>query len=534
MAAAFRVIIRRRDGKTEKRAFATLAEAVDDAGDRAALRGDGDRASAAGRARAGARVRAGRAGRGARRAARAGRRAGRGRRPRRRHDGGVHGPRAAPAVEPRDREDAWAALRREAAGSARASVEAMATISAAGIRHVQDRRRPRGDAPGLRRDAHHRRRRLGPPADRRRGGRGARRLPELGVDFIDTADSYGPDVLRGAHRRGAGALRRRHVATKGGFTRHGPERAGSRSGGREYLRQCALMSLRRLRRRARSTCGSCTASTRGTARRAVRRAEGLQDEGNVRHLGLSRGLRRGDQGRPGGLRGRDRAEPLQPDQPRSPRTCSTYCEEQGIGFIPWFPLAAGELAEPGGAVDAIAAAPTTRRRARSRWRGCWRKSPVMLPIPGTGSVEHLEENVAAADLRLSDEELATLDAASAARASLEAPVGAQGGERLERHHPAPLEGDGGVPGGQVKSQPPSSLLGARELVELRVDQRVAGRGARPAWSGRGATSSARERSPSTPASTLQDPVVGHALARAPSSSASARARSGTASRKCTA
>jgi aryl-alcohol dehydrogenase-like predicted oxidoreductase len=89
----------------------------------------------------------------------------------------------------------------------------------------------------------------------------------------------------------------------------------------------------------------------------------------------------------------------------------TYCEEQGIGFIPWFPLASGGLAQPGGAVDEIARA---HDAAAGQIALAWllAKSPVMLPIPGTSSVAHLEENVAAADLTLSESELATLDAAS--------------------------------------------------------------------------------------------------------------------------
>ena len=89
-----------------------------------------------------------------------------------------------------------------------------------------------------------------------------------------------------------------------------------------------------------------------------------------------------------------------------------YCEEQGIGFIPWFPLAAGKLAEPGGPVARDRRGPRRDAPARSRWRGCCSAAPVMLPIPGTGSVEHLEENVAAADLELTDDEIAELDAAA--------------------------------------------------------------------------------------------------------------------------
>ena len=90
-----------------------------------------------------------------------------------------------------------------------------------------------------------------------------------------------------------------------------------------------------------------------------------------------------------------------------------YCEKHGIGFIPWFPLAAGELAAPGSVLTAIARS-TRRARARSRSPGCSKRSPVMLPIPGTGKVAHLEENVGAAAIKLSDEEFAALDRAGKA------------------------------------------------------------------------------------------------------------------------
>ena len=137
----------------------------------------------------------------------------------------------------------------------------------------------------------------------------------------------------------------------------------------------------------------------------------LQDEGKVRHLGLSEVSVEEIKAARRGLRGRDRAEPLQPHQPRSPRTSSTTASSEGIGFIPWFPLAAGELAEPGGPVAEIA---ERARRDAGQVALAWllARSPVMLPIPGTGSVEHLEENVAAADLELTAEELARLDEAS--------------------------------------------------------------------------------------------------------------------------
>jgi aryl-alcohol dehydrogenase-like predicted oxidoreductase len=136
----------------------------------------------------------------------------------------------------------------------------------------------------------------------------------------------------------------------------------------------------------------------------------LQDEGKVRHLGLSEVS----------------VEEIRAAQDvfqvatvqnlynltnRKSEDVLDYCEQQGIGFIPWFPLAAGELAEPGGAVAEVAAAhDATPGQIALAW--LLARSPVMLPIPGTSSVEHLEENVAAAELELTDDELARLDNAS--------------------------------------------------------------------------------------------------------------------------
>jgi pyridoxine 4-dehydrogenase len=236
-----------------------------------------------------------------------------------------------------------------------------------------------------------------------------RRLPELGVDFIDTADSYGPyyseDYIAEALAPHGGV----HVATKGGFTRHGPG-IWQELGRREYLRQCALTSIRRLRVDAIALWQLHRIDPRTDAAEQFGEMKAMQDEGLVRHLGLSQVS----------------VEEIKAAQEvfevatvqnlynltnRQSDDVLRYCEDQGIGFIPWFPLASGELARPGGAVDAIAHAhDATAGQVALAW--LLAKSPVMLPIPGTGSVAHLEENVAAAGLRLSDAELATLDAAA--------------------------------------------------------------------------------------------------------------------------
>jgi pyridoxine 4-dehydrogenase len=237
-----------------------------------------------------------------------------------------------------------------------------------------------------------------------------RRLPDLGVDFVDTADSYGPfyseDYIAEAlapYDRGT------IVATKGGFTRHGPG-IWKEVGSREYLRQCALMSLRRLKVDTIDLYQLHRIDPRTDRDEQFGELKALQDEGLVRHLGLSEVS----------------VEEIKAAQEvfevatvqnrynlvdRGSEDVLRYCEKEGIGFIPWFPLAAGSLAKPGGAVDTVATAhDATAGQVALAW--LLAKSPVMLPIPGTGSVSHLEENVAAAELELSDEELATLDAAA--------------------------------------------------------------------------------------------------------------------------
>src|SRR4051812_45483887 len=237
-----------------------------------------------------------------------------------------------------------------------------------------------------------------------------RRLPELGVDFIDTADSYGPyfseDYIAEALAPYDGGIT---VATKGGFTRSGPG-AWEAVGRREYLRQCALMSLRRLAGDTIDLYQLHRIDPRTDRDEQFAELKALQDDGLVRHLGLSEvtvdEIKAAQE-----VFEVTTVQNLYNLTTRKSEDVLQYCEEQGIGFIPWFPLAAGKLARPGGPVDAIAKAhDATAGQVALAW--LLAKSPVMLPIPGTGSVEHLEENVAAAELQLTDDELALLDAAA--------------------------------------------------------------------------------------------------------------------------
>jgi pyridoxine 4-dehydrogenase len=249
----------------------------------------------------------------------------------------------------------------------------------------------------------------GPPPDREAALAVLRRLPEVGVDFVDTADSYGPHVSEELIHEALHPYDGITVATKAGLTRTGPNVWPPR-GRPEYLRQCCEMSLRRL--------GLETIPLYQLHRidAAVPREEQfgvlreLQDEGKVRHLGLSEvsveEIEAAGEHFPVAT-----VQNLYNISNRQSKDVLEHCEEHGIGFIPWFPLAAGKLAEPGGEVAEVAEAHgATPGQVALAW--LLQRSEVMLPIPGTGSVAHLEENVAAAELRLAPGELERLDAAA--------------------------------------------------------------------------------------------------------------------------
>jgi pyridoxine 4-dehydrogenase len=251
----------------------------------------------------------------------------------------------------------------------------------------------------------------GDPADPAEARRVLARLPEVGVDLIDTADSYGPFVSEELLREVLHPYRGLVVATKGGLTRHGPD-VWKPVGRPEYLRQCVLMSLRRLavERIDLWQLHRIDPLVPRDEQFGVMRA--MQDEGLIRHLGLSQvTVADVDEAR--------RHFPVASVQNlyhlarRDSEDVLAYCEAHGIGFIPWFPLAAGSLARPGGLLDEVAARlGATHGQVALAW--LLRKSPVMLPIPGTGRLAHLDENVAAASLRLGDDDAAALDAAGAA------------------------------------------------------------------------------------------------------------------------
>ncbi len=248
----------------------------------------------------------------------------------------------------------------------------------------------------------------GPPEDRASALAVLRRLPELGVDFIDTADSYGPYVSEDLICEALHPYDGISVATKAGLTRSGPEQWPI-LGRPEYLRQCCEMSLRRLGVEVIDLWQLHRIDPKVPREEQFGVMKDLQDEGKVRHLGLSEvAVEEIEAARE--IFEVATVQNLYNLTERKSESVLDYCEQHGIGFIPWFPLAAGSLAEPGGVVAETADRhEATPGQVALAW--LLARSEVMLPIPGTSSVKHLEENVAAAALRLSDEEIERLDAA---------------------------------------------------------------------------------------------------------------------------
>jgi len=251
----------------------------------------------------------------------------------------------------------------------------------------------------------------GDPVDPDEARRVLARLPELGVDLVDTADSYGPFVSEDLLREALHPFRGMLIATKGGLTRHGPH-VWKPVGRPEYLRQCVLMSLRRLGVERIDLWQLHRIDPAVPRDEQFGAMKEMRDEGLIRHLGLS-------QVTVEEIEAARAVVPIATVQNlyhlarRDSEDALAYCEADGIGFIPWFPLAAGALARPGALLDEVAARlGASHGQVALAW--LLRKSPVMLPIPGTGKAAHLEENVAAAQLALSDDDFAALDAAGAA------------------------------------------------------------------------------------------------------------------------
>jgi pyridoxine 4-dehydrogenase len=246
----------------------------------------------------------------------------------------------------------------------------------------------------------------GEPRDRDEAIRVLRAAVELGVNFIDTADSYGPyvseELIREAlHPYPDGLV----IATKAGLVRTGPDEWHA-VGRPEYLRQEAELSLRRLGLERIDLFQLHRIDPRVPLAEQLGVFVELQQEGKIRHIGLSEvtvdELRAAQE-----LAQIATVQNLYNVGNRASEPVLEACERDAIGFIPWFPLATGRLAEAGGPLDALAAE-TGATPAQLALAWLLRRSPVMLPIPGTSSVAHLEENMAAADIVLTDEQFARL------------------------------------------------------------------------------------------------------------------------------
>jgi pyridoxine 4-dehydrogenase len=250
----------------------------------------------------------------------------------------------------------------------------------------------------------------GPPADREECVRVLRRAVELGVDLIDTADSYGPyiseEIIREAlHPYPEQVL----IATKAGFVRTGPD-IWAPVGRPEYLRQEVEMSLRRLGLDRIDLFQLHRIDPKVPAADQVGELKALQDEGKIGSIGLSE-VSVDD------IEGARKVAEIATVQnrynlnSRESEDVLDYCTREGLGFIPWFPIDAGKLARTGGPVDQIAKS-TGATPAQIALAWLLRRAQVILPIPGTSQVTHLEENLGAASLHLTPEQVEELTAAA--------------------------------------------------------------------------------------------------------------------------
>jgi pyridoxine 4-dehydrogenase len=247
----------------------------------------------------------------------------------------------------------------------------------------------------------------GEPQDRPGALATLRRLPELDVNFIDTAESYGPEVSERLIHEGLSPYKGLVVATKAGLQRPGPDQ-WTPDGRPEVLRKGVTGSLKRLGVERIDLWQLHRIDSSVPRDEQFDAIAKMQKEGLIRHAGLSQVS----------------VEEIEAAQKffkvatvqnlynladRSSEKVLDYCEAHGIGFIPWYPLAAGDLARPGSVLDDIA---RKNKATPSQIALAWvlKRSPVMLPIPGTGKVSHLEENVEAASIKLTDADFAALDA----------------------------------------------------------------------------------------------------------------------------
>jgi aryl-alcohol dehydrogenase-like predicted oxidoreductase len=247
----------------------------------------------------------------------------------------------------------------------------------------------------------------GEPKDPAEAKRVLRRAVELGVNFIDTADAYGPEVSeRLIGETLAPYPKGLVIATKGGLTRSGPTK-WQPLGRPEYLRQCLEMSLRRLKLERIDLYQLHRIDPKVPAEEQFGELKKLQEEGKIRHIGLS-------EVKPAEIDNARKTirvvsvQNMYNISERGHEDTLAYCEKNKLAFIPWFPVAAGKLVQPGSPLE-VAAKKHHATVAQLALAWLLHRSPVILPIPGTSSVRHLEENVAAATLKLSADEWNALE-----------------------------------------------------------------------------------------------------------------------------
>jgi pyridoxine 4-dehydrogenase len=247
----------------------------------------------------------------------------------------------------------------------------------------------------------------GPPADRAEVLRTLKRLPKLGINFVDTADSYGPDIAEELIREALHPYGDMLIATKAGLARTGPDQ-WTPLGRPEYLIQQAHTSCRRLGVEQIGLWQLHRIDPKVPRDEQFGAIKTLIDGGVIRHAGLS-------QVAVEDIQAASKVFKVASVQnrynlvDRSSEDVLDYCSSHDIGFIPWFPLASGSLTKSGSALDGIAGRHhATPGQVALAWM--LRRSRVMLPIPGTSKQSHLEENVAAAGIELSDDEFTSLNA----------------------------------------------------------------------------------------------------------------------------
>ena len=251
------------------------------------------------------------------------------------------------------------------------------------------------------------------PADRANALKVLRRAVELGVNLIDTADAYGPEtsellIAEALHPYPKGLV----IATKGGLTRPGPGQWVP-NGRPEYLKQCVEKSLQRLKLERIDLYQLHRIDPKVPAEDSLGALKEMQDAGKIRHVGLS-------EVSPQQIERARKVLPIVSVQnqynaaDRDWENTLAYCEKEKLGFMPWSPIGGNRGLKPGGALEAAAKNHSTSViQVALAW--LLQRSPVMLPIPGTSSVAHLEENIAAAALKLTPAEWQAIDALAGRR-----------------------------------------------------------------------------------------------------------------------